>query len=149
MSNAWVNSTLQLQAFSRLLTFGRDSAVGATQMQQSQPSAQKLTRQKCRAIDPSGLLIVYSLGDELYKWCPVEGIHEPFHSKLDKTYTFPSGWRRHRRACQDHLANFNQNGFDGRAALQAALDWKALEGKGQGQHDLAPEFARSGRRTAT
>ena len=66
-------SSCQLQAFSRLLTFGRDYAVGATQVQQSQPSAEKLTRQKCRAIDPSGLLIVYSLGDELYKWCPVEG----------------------------------------------------------------------------
>ena len=32
------------------------------------------------ALDPSGLL-VYSLGDEMYKWCRTEAIHEPFRSK--------------------------------------------------------------------
>ena len=60
----------------------RDYLAGAKQAQQSQAGAQKVTKRKCRAVDPSGLL-VYSLGDEMYKWCRTEAIHEPFRSKLD------------------------------------------------------------------
>ena len=58
----------------------RDYLTGAKQAQQSQAGAQKVTKRKCRAVDPSGLL-VHSLGDEMYKWCRTEAIHEPFRSK--------------------------------------------------------------------
>ena len=42
--------------------------------------------------DPLGMVLVYtSLGDEMYKWCCPDAIHEPFHDKLEETYSFPPG----------------------------------------------------------
>ena len=55
----------------------RDYLTGAKQAKQSQAGAQKVTKRKCRAVDPSGLL-VYSLGDEMYKWARVSSLLMPF-----------------------------------------------------------------------
>ena len=52
---------------------------------------------------------------------------------LAETYSFPTGWGRKVRSCRDHVASFQQNGFDGEAALRAALDWKTREERAQQQ----------------
>ena len=42
---------------------------GVRQEQKRQPGNHKVTKRKCRVADPQGQLVLYSLGDEMYKWC--------------------------------------------------------------------------------
>ena len=97
---------------------------GAKRKQECEAGTQKVTKRKCRETDPRGFLLVYSLGDEMYKWCRPAANHEPFRSKLHETYSFPVGWGRKVRNFQEHLVDFNQNGFNGSDALSAALKWQ-------------------------
>ena len=97
----------------------------------------KMTKRKCRAAEPQGTLLLYSLGDEMYKWCRPEAIHEPFAVQLEETYSFPPGWGRKLKTFRQHLQAFNEKGFNGRAALQAALDWQARDEDAQQQTKLS------------
>ena len=46
-----------------------------------------MAEQECRprSVKMTAQLLAYSLGDEMYKWCRTEAIHEPVRSKLDET----------------------------------------------------------------
>lgn len=103
----------------------------------STPSHEKMTKRKCRAAEPQGTLLLYSLGDEMYKLCRPEAIHEPFAVQLEETYSFPPGWGRKLKTFRQHLQAFNEKGFNGRAALQAALDWQARDEDAQQQTKLS------------
>ena len=106
----------------------RDYSCGSQLEQKRAAGTQKVTKRKCRAVDPQGLLLVMSLGDEMYKWCRASSIQEPFRSKLDgETYSFPPGWGRKDKTFREHLCGFKEHAFDGKAALRAALEWQACE----------------------
>mmetsp|Transcript_43586 Transcript_43586/g.138785 ORF Transcript_43586/g.138785 Transcript_43586/m.138785 type:complete len:341 (-) Transcript_43586:139-1161(-) len=109
----------------------RDYTSGAKRKQERQAGNQKVTERKCREVEPQGKVLVYSLGDEMYKWCRPEAVHQPFHDKLKETYSFPPGFGRKIRSFRDHLASYCDNGFDGGAALKAALHWQAREDRAQ------------------
>ena len=110
-------------------TYIRNYVSGTKQVQECQAGEQKITKRKARMAEPDadGMLLIYSIGDEMYKWCRPGSIHGLFEAKRDICYRFPVGWGGKNKSFHDHLIDFKQNGFHGRAALEAATEWRSRE----------------------
>ena len=81
----------------------RDYQKGKKQTQAPKAGGQKSSSRKVREDDPFGsgkrLVLVYSLGDEMYKWANPGAIFHPFSKYLKENaedqklkYKFPTGW---------------------------------------------------------
>jgi len=83
---------------------------------------QKVPRRKVKKSKPNkDFVLVYSLGDEMYKWARPSQLFK-FRVHLESTYSFPPGWGRKVRNHRQHLEEADTGPFNGRKALQEALD---------------------------
>lgn len=70
----------------------RDYKTGEKMEQRAKSGAQKTSVRKVRVDDPFSkrYVLIYSLGDEMYKWVPATGIW-PYKQNLKEEYSFPPG----------------------------------------------------------
>uniref|UniRef100_A0A7S1MBM8 J domain-containing protein n=1 Tax=Alexandrium catenella TaxID=2925 RepID=A0A7S1MBM8_ALECA len=95
---------------------------GVRMAQQRASGKQKVGKSKVKAVEPdSAFVLVYSLGDEMYKWVRATSLFRPFEQQVDAVYAF----RGRRASARSHLCDMDPsdfNGFDGRAALREATE---------------------------
>lgn len=72
----------------------------------------------------SNLVLVYSLGDELYKWVRPNAaqLRHPVEEHLEQSYSFPQGWGRQEKTAKAHLIDFLEHRCDGPKALRELED---------------------------
>eukprot|EP00928_Gymnodinium_smaydae_P025917 TRINITY_DN20507_c0_g1_i1.p1 TRINITY_DN20507_c0_g1~~TRINITY_DN20507_c0_g1_i1.p1 ORF type:complete len:508 (+),score=47.99 TRINITY_DN20507_c0_g1_i1:64-1524(+) len=78
---------------------------------------------KTKIVDPvdEGMVLIYSLGDEMYKWVRPQAIKGKWSSQRDVTYA-SAGYNSSRKSTYDHLA-FEDGIYSGYAARAAADKW--------------------------
>ena len=71
----------------------RDYKKGTKVAQGPKAGAQKASTRAVREDDPSEkrYILIYSLGDEMYKWANPSSVFHPFAKHLEKQYKFPTG----------------------------------------------------------
>lgn len=95
---------------------------GVRKRQKRAAGCQKVGKSKVKAVKPdSAFVLVYSLGDEMYKWVRSGSLLRPFARRVEELYTF----RGCKASALSHLRDMDPtdfNGFDGRTALKEALE---------------------------
>lgn len=110
-------------------TYVRDYKKGSKMPQGPAAGQQKVSTRKVRVDDPfqKRYVLIYSLGDEMYKWASPTSIYDSFADYADETYSYPPGWGREVNTFTEHLRNYKGHRFNGARALKEALEWKGLK----------------------
>lgn len=109
----------------------RDYKKGSKMPQGPASGQQKMSTRKVRVDDPfqKRYVLIYSLGDEMYKWASPTSIYYPFKKHADETYSFPPGWGRADKTFEQHLRGYKDHRFNGERAWKEAWEWKGLKDK--------------------
>ena len=67
----------------------RRGQTGVRKVQQCSAGRQKVGKTKVKAVKPdSAFVLVYSLGDEMYKWTRASSLLRPFAERVEDVYSF-------------------------------------------------------------
>ena len=78
---------------------------------------QKVAKHKVKSIKPnSAFVLVYSFGDEMYRWARVSSLLKPFKAHVDDVYTY----KGKKGSISNHLRTADVAPFNGREALHEA-----------------------------
>eukprot|EP00913_Durusdinium_trenchii_P020807 g19547.t1 len=95
----------------------RDYKKGSKMPQGPAAGQQKMSTRKVRVDDPfqKRYVLIYSLGDEMYKWASPTSIFHSFEEWTEETYSYPPGWGREEKTFE---AQYNaHHGIGGAASV--------------------------------
>ncbi|CAK9106936.1 Hypothetical protein SCF082_LOCUS49806 [Durusdinium trenchii] len=83
---------------------------------------QKMSTRKVDDPFQKRYVLIYSLGDEMYKWASPTSIFHSFEEWTEETYSYPPGWGREEKTFEVHLRNYKGHRFNGARAWKEAKD---------------------------
>lgn len=114
----------------------RDYKKGSKMPQGPAAGQQKMSTRKVRVDDPfqKRYVLIYSLGDEMYKWASPTSIFHSFEEWTEETYSYPPGWGREEKTFEVHLRNYKGHRFNGARAWKEAKEWEGLQEEEAEEH---------------
>mmetsp|Transcript_51497 Transcript_51497/g.116786 ORF Transcript_51497/g.116786 Transcript_51497/m.116786 type:complete len:447 (+) Transcript_51497:78-1418(+) len=90
---------------------------GVVKQQKRVAGRQRVGKHKVKAVKPDHqFVLVYSFGDEMYRWARVSSLLKPFEEHLNAVYSY----KAKKASIRDHLRTADVAPFNGRVALKEA-----------------------------